>query len=101
MIHIDQVKTVKMKVVYRGSCHAYSAFFRREMIVATLLIEWFVVKSTAVIRHQGRFLKFFFAFPYLGTTGNLIRGKKATYIAGTIVLLRINAIRDFKVTRRR
>ena len=48
-----------MKVVYRGSGHAYSASFRREMFVATLLIGWFVMESTAVTRRQGRFLKLF------------------------------------------
>ena len=58
------MKTVKMKVVYRGSGHAYSASFRREMFVATLLIGWFVVESTAVTRRQGRFVKLFSRFHY-------------------------------------
>lgn len=79
VIHTDQVKTVKMKVVYRGCCHAYSASFRREMFLATLLIGWFVVESTAVTRLQGRFLKLFSRFHYYAPL-NLFRGEKATYI---------------------
>ena len=62
MIHTDQVKTVKMKVVYRGSGQAYSESFRREIFEATLLIGWFVVESTAVTRRQGRFVKSFSRF---------------------------------------
>lgn len=79
MIHTDQVKTVKMKVVYRGSGQAYSESFRREIFEATLLIGWFVVESTAVTRRQGRFLKLFSRFHYYAPL-NLFRGEKATYI---------------------